>query len=95
MWQLHVEYSQLRYRFECFEYCYESIDCESVVVAFSLLRRSADTQFDQLLNSAQLLYSFVGDTAVVWITDHLLIRQRFRTIDAFAEAVFGVAVLHC
>jgi hypothetical protein len=65
MGQLHVERSQLRHRFESFEYCFEAVDCESVVVAFSLLRRSAESQFGQLLNSAQLLNSFVGDTAIV------------------------------
>jgi hypothetical protein len=71
MEQLHVDHSQLRHRFECFEHCCEPADCESVVVAFSILRRTAETQFDQLLNSAQLFDSFVGDMAVIWMTDHL------------------------
>jgi hypothetical protein len=65
MRQLHVEHSHLRHRFECCEHCFEPFDCESVVVAFSLLCRSAETQFGQLLNAAQLLDSFVGDVAVV------------------------------
>jgi hypothetical protein len=74
MRQLHVEHSHLRHRVECFEHCCEPVDCESVVVAFSLLRRSAETQFGQLLNVAHLLDSFVGDTAVDCVTDYVLIR---------------------
>jgi tetrahydromethanopterin S-methyltransferase subunit H len=74
MRQLHVEHSHLRHRFECFEHCCEPVDCESVVVAFNLLRRSAETQLDQLLQAAQLLDSFVGDMAVHCVTHYVLIR---------------------
>jgi hypothetical protein len=81
MRQLHVEHSQLRHRLECFEYCCESVDCESVVIVFSLLLGSAETQFCQLLNSTQLLDSFVGDTAVVYVICHLLIRTFFNNLE--------------
>jgi hypothetical protein len=65
MRQLHVKYGQLRHILDCAEHCCEPANSESVVVAVSLLRRAAETQFSQLLHSTQLFDSFVGDTAVV------------------------------
>jgi hypothetical protein len=65
MRQLHAEHSQLRHRFECIEYCCEPADRENVAIAISLLPCTAETQFGQLLNEAELLDSFVRDTAVV------------------------------
>jgi hypothetical protein len=64
MRQLHVKYGQLRHSLHCTEHCFEPVNSESVVVAVGLLCRAAETQFSQLLNSTQLLDSFVGYTTV-------------------------------
>jgi hypothetical protein len=68
MRQLHVKGSQLRHRVDSAENIFESFLGKRVVIAVGLFRSAAKVQLGQLLHSAQLLDSLVGDAIVLRVT---------------------------